>query len=108
MPANDGGPAFPPHLPRMWQVGADGKVERIDEVDQGMTLRDYFAGQALVGMLAFGVSSGSDPSRTTNEELGRAAYRKSDAMLKERERQEDTLAMEQQASGGDGFLGNEV
>jgi hypothetical protein len=42
---NDGGPAFP----RTYEFVEDG--ERMDATQNGMTLRDYFAGQALSGML---------------------------------------------------------
>jgi hypothetical protein len=38
----NGGPAFPQN---------DASVNRINNLD-GMTLRDYFAGQALVGIMA--------------------------------------------------------
>jgi len=58
---NDGGPAFP--IP--------------DEGWPGMTLRDWFAGQALAGMLA---NPDSWP-----EDRGVAAYCYADAMLKARE-----------------------
>jgi hypothetical protein len=53
---------------------------------EGMTLRDYFAAQALKGML-----SGADPSRASKPDCIRtitvaaeAAYLAADAMLKER------------------------
>jgi hypothetical protein len=63
-PINDGGPAFPP---------GDGS-------ENGMTLRDYFAGQALAGQLAF---SPSDPFKKYHqpEEVASACYRFADAML---------------------------
>ena len=44
-PINDGGPAFP--VPEM-HFGNDTKQSC---ANQGMTLRDWFAGQALVGLL---------------------------------------------------------
>jgi hypothetical protein len=59
---NDGGPAFPMH-PNSWEYG--------------MTLRDWFAGQALAGMLA-------NPDSWT-QAGGVMAYRYADAMLKARE-----------------------
>ncbi len=46
---------------------------------EGMTLRDYFAGQALAGMLANGELDYSEPYQIAGD-----AYRFSDAMLKER------------------------
>ena len=57
---NDGGPAFP-----------GGRAH-------SMTLRDWFAGQALAGMLA-------NPHTWTEEDLEGAAYRYADAMLRARE-----------------------
>jgi hypothetical protein len=61
---NDGGPAFPKH----GYVGRD-----------GMTLRDWFAGQALVGLIA-------DPSRDgSTDDRARYAYAYADAMLRARE-----------------------
>jgi hypothetical protein len=64
---NDGGPAFPV----VWQ----------DVPHGGMTLRDWFAGQALAGMLA------GNPTESPNEEwFAGIAYTMADAMLVERER----------------------
>lgn len=48
----------------------------------GMTLRDYFAGQALVGLLSDCVKAKIDPDDAT----AIAAYGYADAMLKEREK----------------------
>jgi hypothetical protein len=56
----DGGPAFP-------EKGRHG----------GMTLRDYFAGQALMGILTRGAVHGTDAKVA----LGKAAYGYADAML---------------------------
>lgn len=66
---NDGGPAFPSE----W------------DTQLGMNLRDWFAGQALVGLLAHAQGDGSD----FIHELGCDAaayqsYRFADAMLKTR------------------------
>ena len=67
-PINTGGPAFP-----------------VMYCSEGMTLRDYFAGQALVGMLQnyttqkFGVGE---------ETCARGAYEFADAMIAARERKE--------------------
>ena len=48
---------------------------------RGMTLRDYFAGQALAGSLA---NEESTPSLTTPEVEAQWAYEIADAMLAER------------------------
>lgn len=70
---NDGGPAFPVEHNTIH----NGK--QITFPSNGMTLRDYFAGQALAGMLADSERSG------TLEEYTRYAYDFADAMLKARE-----------------------
>lgn len=69
---NDGGPAYPLHpgvLPD-WQ----GQV--------GMSLRDYFAGQALIGILAGGFAD-TVPHDDVNGGLDAAffAYQYADAMI---------------------------
>jgi len=62
-PSNDGGAAFP-----------------VMYVSEGMTLRDYFAGQALAGALA-------DPNfNMPPAQLAELAYMEADAMLAARER----------------------
>lgn len=61
---NNGGPAFP----------------SLTYCANGMTLRDYFAGQALAGMAA---NRSIDLSRTGQVAL--SAYSLADAMLKARE-----------------------
>lgn len=71
---NGGGPAFPQHLSTLvsheW-------LEK--EGQQGMTLRDWFAGMALQGMVA-----GSQGLVITHGEFAKQSYRLADAMLKER------------------------
>lgn len=70
---NNGGPAFPVTLDHRGCVGA-----------YGMTLRDYFAGQALNGYLA----SWSDDSNPTFFEpchTAKTSYAYADAMLAARE-----------------------
>lgn len=80
---NDGGPAFPSH---------SGDPEMIDPRNRiscgGMTLRDWFAGQALAAMA-------STPKETTEaanaagmsrtDFVTECAYQLADAMLKARE-----------------------
>ena len=78
---NNGGSAFPSQHP--WPHAMPGSLQAYGHVDYpGMTLRDYFAGQALVGLCA------------QTEELGRSrmwfaerSYCIADALLKQREEQ---------------------
>ena len=82
-PINDGGPAFPAP---MFTRQADGQPMCPQEFGLGgMSLRDWLAGQALVGMLQnyttqkFGVGE---------ETCARGAYEFADAMIAARERTE--------------------
>jgi hypothetical protein len=73
-PINDGGPAYPCES----YVVKNGK--QVTEAAQGMTLRDYFAGQALAGMLSEGRSNSN-----AIEWMPEKAYDLADAMLAARE-----------------------
>lgn len=64
--------AFP-----MPQGMKDNTFEGNDE-QEGMTLRDWFAGQALIS------AKDLNPQPFTDENLAKAAYSMADAMLKER------------------------
>ena len=66
----DGGSAFP--------------VAGQDVISAGMTLRDWFAGQALVGLLASEGSLQSERHGVTVDGLANHCYRFADAMLAER------------------------
>ncbi|MDI3492000.1 MAG: hypothetical protein PWP11_3277 [Thauera sp.] len=67
MSADTNIPAFPMVLPETW-----------DSFQDGMTLRDWFAGQALAGMMA-------DLSRDAYPyEIAKIAYDTAEAMLAER------------------------
>lgn len=79
--SNDGGPAFP-HIERPVGWDANGKTSIVERWTKGgMSLRDYFAGAALQGLLA-----STDPSRhVTFESYAECAYHHADAMLKARE-----------------------
>ncbi len=66
-PISDGGPAFPVADTIHW----DGH--------NGMTLRDYFAGQALAGLLA-------DSNASSRSLYAKDAYDLADALLAARER----------------------
>jgi hypothetical protein len=64
---NSGGPAFP--------------CEHYDYYEMGMTLRDWFAGQALTGLAA-------DTSNVHAHLMAKAAYIIADRMLEERKRRD--------------------
>lgn len=76
----DGGPAFPQHIPVSQRVDS---IEGYLKHAGGMTLRDWFAGQALIGVLkarnGFLVDVGT-------ENVAPWAYQVANAMLKERAR----------------------
>jgi hypothetical protein len=72
---NDEGPAFPRLLPD----GMGGY-----SIAPGMSLRDYFAGQALAGLC-----QGARGSGYNKAELSRYAFAAADAMLAARERKAD-------------------
>lgn len=88
----DGGPAFPrPGIPTNWAEGHHAHV--------GMTLRDWFAGQALQGLRSRDLSGAGESARGMNmhhnhadvcrmdgasTRLSRIAYEDADAMLAER------------------------
>lgn len=65
----DGGPAFP----TPWAAGT--------ATEGGMTLRDWFAGQAMVGILSVAGPYGLAPY-----EISERSYRLADAMIKERKK----------------------
>jgi len=77
---NDGGPAFPRHYGTM---SCGEKKEQL--WSDGMTLRDYFAGQALVGMMANSYMIDS-ASPATLEIVSGWAFEAADAMLAAREK----------------------
>ena len=80
MSAKDGGPAFPSDNTTTSGV-------------KGMTLRDYLAGQALVGLVALhspvttNMATGSVTVQGVAPEVVIFAYAYADAMLAERERE---------------------
>lgn len=74
--AKDGGPAFP--------IAPIVIGERLFDANEsyGMTIRDYFAGQALNAVMRFG---GSDMWNTDRQPaMASLAYEMADAMLAER------------------------
>lgn len=79
MAVDDGGPAFP-----LQRVGSFG---RGDAANEGMSLRDYFAGQALAGWLgSFGADHEED--EVEGQTVAAFAYRIADAMLCERSKRQ--------------------
>lgn len=72
---NDGGPAFPRTPFDVNDYTGDGS--------SGMSLRDYFAGQALAGMLTCSYINSS------KVDLSREAYRFADRMLAERQKERE-------------------
>lgn len=77
----DGGPAYPQHRVTLREDGVT-----IDEaVTGGMSLRDWFAGQVLMGHFASGGHmSGGSLSSNGRSEVARNCYMAADAMLKAR------------------------
>ena len=89
-PKNDGGPAFPYPKQQIDSVEMEGHVEVIFG-HPGMSLRDWLAGQALVGILSNKESldacvrmslSRKEPTVLT---IGKFAYEHADAMLEARD-----------------------
>ena len=83
MNKNNGGQAFPSSCQETHLY--DGNIiDKILVTTKGMTLRDYFAGQAITGLLSHPEDSIKQISKHT---FSQWAYEISDAMLKERERE---------------------
>lgn len=68
----DGGSAFP---------GENDSDKQYNWVSRGMTLRDWFAGQALVAMIRVSLPEDGEDKRM----LAERAYEQADAMLKARQ-----------------------
>lgn len=84
----NGGPAFPgKNSSIMYPVDLPRevieKIKKIESFDNGMTLRDWFAGMALQGMISTKRFVEHDP-RTVMEDFTKWAYYFSDSMLEER------------------------
>ena len=80
----DGGPAFPVEYNPLRL--ASYKPSLSSEQCRGMTLRDYFAGQALTGWLASFAENARHPVDVgTQDNVAKTAYGMADAMLKARE-----------------------
>lgn len=74
---NNGGPAFPRPASVDTSGGTLPDGDFVVKEQSGMTLRDYFAGQVLVGLLA-------DGFELSDAKLAEACYVTADAMLAER------------------------
>jgi len=82
---NDGGPAFPApdFIVDTAKLKEDG-FQRMGMI-QGMSLRDYFAGQALAGFLAcYDFLIVAKENQTYEEASAEKAYEYADALLKAR------------------------
>lgn len=78
---DDGGPAFP-----FEYLAHDGSLHPPEKmVHAGMTLRDYFAGQALNGLTHELAIQLSDGSTTAYDSIAEIAYLVADSMLKARQ-----------------------
>lgn len=84
---NDGGPAFPV---------IESHPVYGTRVDGGMSLRDYFAGQALAAIL----THESAYEHSGESQVARMAYMQADAMLAIRNEEADAVAMAQQIALG--------
>lgn len=89
MSKDNGGPAFPGKEVFRYLSNSYGE-EPIPEYRpvSGMSLRDYFAGQAMSAMIGVVVTGNLKPEADANGEIGpslaRGAYAVADAMLAER------------------------
>ena len=79
-PINDGGPAFP-HAQRLWDN--DAQSWAVHSVG-GMTLRDYFAGQALTNV-DVRIPMSDDDDTPSPRAIANYMYAMADAMLARRE-----------------------
>ena len=88
MSVKDGGPAFPSKAEIKWH----GETEGADYQNCGMTLRDWFAGQALIAVMGTDVSVAAanklaqDNGKQPAEMIASIVYEQADAMLSEREK----------------------
>lgn len=89
MTAKDGGPAFPRSA--FAPEGVRSEDCCITDAQDGMSLRDYFAGQALAGFISGGaighITGDLDQSNATAEKtIAFSAYRFADAMVAARDK----------------------
>lgn len=89
---DDGGPAFPSEAVISTAFGElnSAKGTRFT-IEGGMSLRDYFAGQALAGVVGLCVNDARLVNEKVEEMLARKAFLMADAMLEARnKKQEDS------------------
>ena len=87
---NDGGPAFPTEANEIAKAQAMG-FGWPAPVSRGMSLRDYFAAAALQGILAsnYDPHGGEESASSDNKACALHAYEIADAMIAEREKEEN-------------------
>ena len=82
----DGGPAFPVNY-----IGRDScGIERVQEQDYGLSLRDYFAAKAMQGLIPVIKHIKNDVNETKQvpTAVAQTAYEFADAMIAERGREQ--------------------
>jgi hypothetical protein len=88
-PFHTAGPAFPQH---------EFYEERVIGQIPGMSLRDYFAGQALVGIIACYATPDGLDRLPSPQEVAARAHEMADAMIAQRYVQQEVNAIEAEAS----------
>lgn len=84
---DDGGSAFPTHASGYVDEPRDSGAKNLGfELSGGMSLRDWFAGQALAGLLVMVRLPSIDKLTDFESGSAEAAYRLADAMLKARDK----------------------
>lgn len=78
-PLNNGGPAFPTHVPEA-PLMADGQPSEPAFTQPGMTLRDWFAGRAMQASYLLHMDGTRNVDKTAAA-LASEAYAVADAML---------------------------
>ena len=82
MSKNDGGPAYPSEVRKIQHHGEKGGWQEAVPATSGMSLRDYFAGQALAGLTANASFDGKASAYAP------VIYQFADAMIAERDKGE--------------------
>lgn len=85
----DGGTAFPAFAPTLVYSSEADRAGHFQPVPTGgMTLRDYFAGQALSAVIAYEDRGLAQEDALPYPSIAREAYAIADAMLAEREKEQ--------------------